>query len=530
MNRPTTLADYLAILRRHLWLIILPAVIAGLVAYVAAKRQSVSYRASAVVLVNRSAGVVSGITAGQDPATGDSVRFLNTQASIARTPALVTRVVATAGVPGVTADGLLHSSSVTPATDADLLTVSVSARHPQDAVTLANAYASGFSQYKTQLDTAQINAALNILRARTTALANAGQTASTDYQALFQYQAQLETIRGLGANITRVIQPAQRASATGARPLRDLVLGVLIGGFAGIALAFLVDSLDQRVRKEEEIEAALGLPLLGRLPRPPRRLRSGHGLVLLSEPAGAQAQAFRRLRTRLELVNSDRRATTIMFTSAAPGEGKSTTVANLAIAFARAGRRVALVDLDLRSPSLHNLLRVTADQGITDVAVNDVRLKSALQQIALSPPADSSNGRPLEDGSTDGRTDVQGALYLLPCGTTPALDSEVLESAGLAAALEELDEIFDVILIDGPPFLTGDAMSLSTKVDAIVVVAKLGLRRPLLKELASELPNAPAPRLGLVLTGVERADGSAYPDGADRESAPAKGARGKQPV
>ena len=520
MNRPTTLADYVAILRRHMWLIILPAVIAGLVAYVSAKRQTVSYRAAAVVLVNRSAGVVSGITAGQDPATGDSVRFLNTQASIARTPRLVTRVVATAGVPGMTPDKLLRSSSVSPATDADLLTVSVSARNAADAVTLANAYASEFSQYKTQLDTAQIDDALSILRARTDSLAKAGQTNSTDYQALTQYQAQLETIRGLGANITRVLQPAQRASATGARPLRDLVLGALIGAFVGIALAFLVDSLDQRVRKEEEVEAVLSLPLLGRVPRPPRRSRGERGLVMLSEPTSAQAEAFRRLRTRLELVNRDRRAATIMFTSAAQGEGKSTTVANLAIAFARAGRRVALVDLDLRRPSLHSLFQVDGDRGIADVVVNDLGLRSALQQIALPSSADSG----------DAHTDVQGALYLLPCGTVPALESEVLESAGLSAALEELDEMFDLVLIDAPPFLTGDAMSLSTKVDAIVVIAKLGLRRPLLKELASELLNAPAPRFGLVLTGVERGGGSGYPSGADRDSVPAKTARGRQPV
>jgi polysaccharide biosynthesis transport protein len=535
VNRPTTLAEYLAVLWRRKWIIIVPAAIAALVAFEVSKRQTVSYRAEATVLVNRTVGVVTGITGTQDPATYDPIRFLTTQAKIARSPELAARVVAAAGVPGVTPDALLGSSSVTPETDADLLDVSVSAPNPKDAVLLTNAYARTFTQYKTELDTARINDALRVLRARTQQIQNQGQIDAPAYQALFQYEGQLETIGRLIANNTSVLKGAQGAAEDGHHPRRNLILGVLLGALLGVTLAFLVEALDRRVRSEEEVEAALGLPLLGRVPRPPRRLRRKHALVMLTAPTSAHAETFRRLRTSLEFVNPERGARTIMFTSAVQREGKSTTVANLGIALARAGRRVALVDLDVRRPFLHSFFDVDADRGIADVVVNDEGLSSAMQLVALpassSARAHSSNDRPPEAGSSNGRSNVQCALHLLPCGTIPPADAEFLESERLSAVLEELGEMFDVVLVDAPPLLAvGDALSLSTKVDAIVVVTQFGLQRPLLTELARELQNCRAARLGFILTGVEHGDGYGYRYGAYRSHVPPKTERSREPV
>src|SRR5205085_2685983 len=101
-----------------------------------------------------------------------------------------------------------------------------------------------------------------------------------------------------------------------------------------------------RVRSTEEIGERLHLPLLARLPEPPKSVRAENRLVMLNDPSSVQAEAFRMLRTNLEFVNLERGAQTVMVTSAVAGEGKSTTVANLGVALARAGRRVVLVDLD----------------------------------------------------------------------------------------------------------------------------------------------------------------------------------------
>ena len=106
------------------------------------------------------------------------------------------------------------------------------------------------------------------------------------------------------------------------------------------------------MRSPEEIGDALGVPLLAHVPGPPRRLRGKDRLVMLAEPEAPEAEAVRMLRTNLDFVNLERRAKRIMVTSAVDGEGKSTTAANLAVTLARGGRRVVLVDLDLRRPSL----------------------------------------------------------------------------------------------------------------------------------------------------------------------------------
>ena len=121
------------------------------------------------------------------------------------------------------------------------------------------------------------------------------------------------------------------------------------------------EALDTRPRSADEIGERLGVPLLARLPRPPRKFRApGRAL---GAPHGPQGEAFRMLKTNLEFVNVERGCRTIMITSAVKGEGKSTTVANLAVAMARAGRRVALVDLDVREPMLHRFFDLARKPG-----------------------------------------------------------------------------------------------------------------------------------------------------------------------
>ena len=148
-----------------------------------------------------------------------------------------------------------------------------------------------------------------------------------------------------------VVRQADGAVLTQPKTLRNVVLGLVVGLVLGLGLVFLREALETRARTAEEVSARLGgLPLLGRVPEPPRRLRRAGRLVMLEEPASVQAEAFRMLRAKLDFVTLDRDVRTIMVTSALEQEGKSTTVANLAVAFARAGKRVALVDLDLRRP------------------------------------------------------------------------------------------------------------------------------------------------------------------------------------
>src|SRR5205085_4376739 len=141
----------------------------------------------------------------------------------------------------------------------------------------------------------------------------------------------------------------------------------------GIGLAFLWDALDLRLRSPEEITQQLGVPLLGRIPASHRRFRD-RPLVMLDDPASSDAEAYRVLRNNVELANLDLGAQMILVSSAFAGEGKSETAANLAIVFARSGKHVILVDLDLRRPSLGPAFGVGRRTGIADVAMGSTTL------------------------------------------------------------------------------------------------------------------------------------------------------------
>ncbi len=464
-NRPTSAADYLAIFQRRKWLIIGLALMAAVITYILSATQSAVYQSSAAVSFDLAS--VSPSAAPYDPAT-----YLATQARVARSTDLARRVAAR--VPGEAPSAFLANSSAEPQAGTYILQLKASAATPDRARRLADAYAREFLKQKTQLNT-------------------------------------------VGKQYAHLLDPAGAGAKIRPRPKRNAILGGLLGLVLGLGLAFLAEALDRRVQSEREIEQALAVPLLGRVPRPERALETANRLVMVAAPSSPGAEPFRKLRTSVEFVNLDRHARTIMATSADPREGKSTTVANLAIAFARAGRRVALVDLDLRWPSLHSLFGVHGDDGITDVVVNRVTLDDALQAIALPTPDIAA----VEDGSkglafttsasarSNGRSNADDVLHLLPCGTIPPAADEFLERSRIADVLDQLSSRFDLVLIDAPPLLAvGDAMALTTKVDALLIVTRVGIDRRQLHELARQLQSARAETLGFVLTGVAHADGS----------------------
>jgi succinoglycan biosynthesis transport protein ExoP len=519
-DRPATLAEYLAILRRRKWIVIAIPVIAAVVAYATSTTQSGLYKASSAVRfdLTNPATQISGI---QSPTIGDTT-FLPTQATIARERELADRVVAAAGVTGLSPGGFLGESRASPRSDATILDLSVTDPNAANAVALANAYAREFKSYKAEVDTSTIKQQIRKYQRTINALRARGETGSI-FQELLAKKLDLETQGNLLANNVQVSQEAEAAAKIRPQPRRNAIIAGLLGLVLGIGLAFVAEALDRRVRSEPAVEEALGLPLLGRVPPPARRLRDANKLVMLEEPTSVHAQTFRRLRTSLEFVNFERDTRTIMVTSALPREGKSTTVANLAVALARTGRRVAIADLDLHRPFLHSFFDTSSDHGFTDVVVNRVKLDRAIRAVALPgtghlTAAKSANGRPsTAPDASNGRAEVECVLSVLPAGSIPPAADEFLESERVSAVLEELSAQFDLVLIDVPPLLaTGDAMTLSPKVDAIVVVTHLGIQRRQLKEFARELHKCRAPVLGFVLTGASHGDSYTYGYGYDQ--------------
>jgi polysaccharide biosynthesis transport protein len=518
-NRPTTLADYLAIVRRRALIVVIPLLLAPVMAVWISSKQSPVYQASAQILVKRAdiAAAVAGVT---DPTLQvDPVRSLKTQASVARDPNLAQRVVAAAGVPGMSAGALLGSLSVSPDPDADLLNLAVTNEKPDVAARLANTYATEFTKYRTELDTTRVNEALNNVRTQINSLRASGVSLdSPAYGSLLESRTRLETVGTLLANNSQVLQPAEGAGKISPNPRQKGILGVLLGGILGLGLAFLAEALDKRVRSEGEIGRVLGLPLLARIPKPARRLRRADELVMLVQPSSVAAESIRALRTSLDFANLERNARTVMITSAVQREGKSTTIANAAVALARTGRRVALVDLDVRRPYLHRFFRLNSSPGITDVVLGGIELSEAMRAVPVPAPASRAarNGVPVglraASSSSNGHGELEALLHVLPAGTIPPDPGELIGSDALGAALEAVAEQFDIVLIDAPPLLVvGDAVTLSAKVDAMFVITRLKVvHRGMLHELARLLEACPADKFGYVVASAELGESYGY--------------------
>ncbi len=244
---------------------------------------------------------------------------------------------------------------------------------------------------------------------------------------------------------------------------------------------------------------------------------------MLADPHTPAAEAFRVLATNVDFVNHDRGAKTIMVTSARRAEGKSTTIANLAIAFARAGRRVALVDLDLRRPTIATFFGLKGRPGLTEVALGYTELDEAVAKV---PVVDES-----ELSLRAGNGSVRGMLDVLPSGPLPPNPPEFLSQAGLSEVLAQVSERADLVLIDATPLLDlSDAMALAARVDAVLVVTRMdNLRRSVLDEMTRVLSSVPVVKLGFVLTGTKADGGYAY-GGYGHDYGYAEPARGRKEI
>ena len=499
-----TARDYFRVIARRKWVVLLAVVLLPLTAVLVSARQDALYESKAEVLLNPQnlAATLTGTVSGgifQDPE-----RIANTQADLASVPAVAERVLTAAGITDMDVDEFLASSTVSAKPNADLLEFTVEHRDPDLAIRLANEYASQFTRYRREIDTEAIAAALAKVRERIAALERSGRTTSDRYQALVQDEDTLVNEEALSTSNTRVAREAREADQIQPRSVRNAVLGVVFGVGLGLILAFVLDSFDTRVRSTEEIGERLRLPLLGRIPRPPRWLRRADELVMLTEPESVEAESFRMLRTNLEFVNVDRNAQVIMVTSAVEQEGKSTTAANLAVALARAGKRTLLVDLDLRHPFLRRFFQLDGRAGLTDAVLGRADLDEVIEEVPIEPDLEDAASNAARNGARG-----EGLLEVVQSGPTPPNAGEFVGSRALAATIEQLRTRADVVLVDAPPVLrVGDAMALSPVVDGVLVVVRLKVaQRSLLNELARALDASPAPKLGFVLTDTDLAEG-----------------------
>jgi polysaccharide biosynthesis transport protein len=513
-TRTTTLRDYLRVARRRKWIIAQAVVLVPLVAVGLSLHQAKVYRASAEVLF-ATPNVANQLNGINDPTLSqDAERRAQTQADLARVPMVARDALRRAGLNRSVDDFLSHSSA-TASTNADLLELAVKDHKPGVARRLARAYANAFASYRAQLDTAPYTNAKRRANTQLGVMAASGDRGSRAYESLVSKRDQLDQMIGLLTRNAVPVQLPDSATQIAPRPLRNAILGLLLGIVLGLGLAFLREALDTRVRSAGEIEEGLGLPLLARIPGPPGNLGKEGKAVMLAAPQSTQAETFRLLRTNLDFVRLGHQANTILVTSALEQEGKSTTSANLAVALARAGRRVALVDLDLRRPMIERFFDVAGRPGLTQCVLGEAELEDALVPLALTSRNGHRNGAGPDANGNRARFG-NGELVVLGSGPLPPNPGEFVGTPGVARILERLRQKFDDVVIDTPPALqVGDAMSLSTLVDGVLVVCRMNLvHRSTIHELRRVLDASPAEKLGFVLAGAESEEGYGYGQGA----------------
>jgi polysaccharide biosynthesis transport protein len=507
-QQASTLRDYLQIARRQRWIILAVVALTTFSAAFFSLRQEKLYEATAEVLVR------SGFGSSQSPD-----RVLQTQADIAAASSEVARRVRTQLKLDTT-----PPIEVTPKTESDILVFSSTASTPRLAARVATAYARAFRDFQRELVTADIRKALRDVEAeirevRARARANRD---SALYGSLLDKREELRTLEALETQRAFLVRPATLGVQVQPKPVRNTLLGLMLGLILGLGLAFLREALDTRVRSADEVEERLGVPLLARVPRPPRRLGRSDRLVMIDDPDGPDAEAFRILRANVDFARNETDAKVLLVTSAAEGQGKSTTAANLAVALARAGERVVLADFDLRRPVIHRFFDLDGP-GVTQVATGSAPLDEALAPIPLV----WQGARASSIGVGNGMRQLGGMLQVLPAGSIPGSVDDVLPNQVVAGVLEDLRKTADIVLVDSTSLVVGDAMALTSVVDAVLLVIRMDVvRRPILRELKRILVAIPAQTIGFVATGVvSRVSYSAYAD----YSTPSK-PRAQEPV
>jgi polysaccharide biosynthesis transport protein len=326
------------------------------------------------------------------------------------------------------------------------------------------------------------------------------------YEDLYTRLQEANVSAGIKATNITVEDPA-RVEGRPVRPAKttNLATGLSLGLLCGILIAFTVDRLDNTVVNPLEVEEITAAPVLGVIPTFGKRVRSpygGYGLKrekraptsktaanasllpwILEHPNSEAAEAFRTLRTAILLARAGGGVKVLLVTSCIPGEGKSTVSSNLAIAFAQHGKKVVIVESDMRRPSMKHKMAVSNEAGLSNVLAGIRPLDEVLQRGVYHPTLD-----------------------VLSAGPRPPLPSEILGSAAFDELLTELKSRYDLVIIDSPPALVvTDAVSIASKSDATIWVATAGIvTRPQLAHAAQIIERNRMPVIGFVFNRMDR--------------------------
>jgi capsular exopolysaccharide synthesis family protein len=471
-----------ALLRRRGWIIVLCMLVAAGAAYIYSERQDPSYEASANLLLRDPPPAPASMVFGTPtPTTAPDREALvlaepvKARAISALAKKLGGRAAAAAAVADTTALSAPESKAVTITSTAALGVTSA---------LVANTIAEQNIAYRRARSLGRIRRAR---LAAERALNRLGPVGTNPQQIVSANQIKvtlqaLDQAAGVQDGDADILQPATvPVSPASPKPERSAVIGGFAGLLLGFALALVREQLDRRLRRAEDVGETFDLPILANVPT--SRAFAAKGVEALPP---AEREAFQMLRANLRFLSTGRELRSVVITSAASGDGKTTVAINLAIADASVGRKVLLIEADMRRPSIGAMLRLDGAQGLAFyLSKHDVQIADVARRVAVAP-------------ATNGNAAL--AMDVVVSGAIPSNPSELINSERMSALITEAERIYDLVVIDTSPVgIVADAIPLMSQASAVIIVSRVGrITSVEANALRDQLERIDAPAFGLV--------------------------------
>jgi Mrp family chromosome partitioning ATPase/capsular polysaccharide biosynthesis protein len=500
------------------WLILIIVIVATALAYVHSERKPDQFTSSTRLFIQASE-IADPL--GTQPTQQDD-RGTENQATLLQSRSVAAEVAKRLRFTGDPGE-LLGAIKVTPEQGADFVEITATRSTPEGAARLANAFAQAFIDLRAATQRERIGKARQIAARELAQLPRTDATRSAR-ETLRSQIRRYDVIAGVPSGSTEQVDRALPSSVRSApKPRRDAMFAFALSLAFAILAAYGLERLDRRLKRVGQVSPAYHAPLLAALPHASRSELKG-GLTL-AEPF---REVVRGLRTNLQLATLDAPIRTLLVTSAGASEGKSTLVRNLALAYHEAGLRVAIIECDLRRPTLAGLMRVDREPGLTQVLLDVCSLADAVQVAHVDASTRQAVGVAVATrAATNGRGGALGSLSVLTGGGQLPNPPTVLGAQRMKTLLETAREHNDIVIIDSPPLLgVADTLPLLALVDGTLIVARLGqakraaARRS--REIIDRIPGANV--LGVVANDVPKAelggDGYGYGYGYEGQSDP----------
>lgn len=505
MNQPTLSSEiktYLSLLWRWAWLLALMSVVFSIVAFLVSRNITPVYQATTTVLINeapatRTTDYTSIVT---------SERLAQTYSQLMVKQPVLQGVITSLELDLDVRD-LTERILVQPVRDTTLIEVRVEDTDPQRAARITDALVSEFAAQNRALQTSRYSASKTSLenelaqldreiQASTQSLANLGngsenqverdrlEATLSQYRQTYAYLLQsYEQVRLTEAQSTSNIVQVEPAAVPDLPVRPRTLVNTLLAGFVGLLLAVgtvsIIEALDDTIRSQEDVTERLGLPVLGLI----AHYDADKGEPLTSnEPRSPVAEAFRSLRTNIQFASVDRPVKTLLVTSPSPSDGKSTVAVNLAVVMAQGGKRVAVLDADLRRPRIHKVLALANQVGLSDLFVQpELVLNGALRPTTIP------------------------SLAAITAGAIPPNPSELLGSERMYTIMAQVKDQVDLVILDSPPVVAvTDSVVLAPRVDGVILVLKPGATQlAAAAQAVEQLRRAGTHLLGVVLNDVD---------------------------